>query len=53
MAKQVTLWDLVSKPPYLKGIPSKPPSGGYRITNLYVNDKGKVVVEWSDAPQGG
>ena len=53
MADQVTLWELASKPPYPRGIKSKPPSGSYKITNLYVDDKGKVVVEWNDVPQGG
>lgn len=30
------------------GILSNPPSGCYKITNLYVNGEGKLVVEYDD-----
>lgn len=29
---------------------SSPPTGAKRITNLYVNDAGKTVVEYDDTP---
>lgn len=30
---------------------SKPPSGLFRVTNLYVNELGRLVVEYEDIPQ--
>ena len=29
---------------------SKPPPGGKRVTNLYVNEEGKLVVEYDETP---
>ncbi len=29
---------------------SKPPSGGKRVTNLYVNSEGKLIVEYDTTP---
>lgn len=30
------------------GIPSDPPEGCYKVTNIYVNQEGKLVVEWDN-----
>jgi len=33
------------------GIPSNPPEGHYKITNMYINSQtGKLVVEYDDTP---
>ena len=32
-------------------IVSNPPSGSYRIVNMYINEKGKLVIDWSDVPE--
>lgn len=31
-------------------IPSKPPIGKYKVTNIYVNEHGKLVVDYEDLP---
>ena len=31
-------------------VQSNPPSGKYRVANLYVNENGKLIVEWDDQP---
>lgn len=42
-------WELfVSKG--AQGDISDPPSGNYKVTNLYVNADGKIVVEYDDQP---
>ncbi len=32
----------------LVGILSDPPPGGLKVKNIYVNDDGKIVVEYED-----
>jgi hypothetical protein len=32
------------------GVPSIPPSGFKRVTNLYVNSAGKLIVAYEDTP---
>ena len=33
------------------GIPSNPPEGHYKVTNMYINSQnGKLVVEFDDTP---
>jgi hypothetical protein len=34
------------------GLVSNPPVGCYKVTNIYVDENGKLVVKWSDNPQG-
>jgi hypothetical protein len=34
----------------VSGLISNPPSGMHRVTNLYVNPEGKLVVKWDDVP---
>jgi hypothetical protein len=34
------------------GIVSLPPIGCYKVINIYVDADGKLVVKWSDTPQG-
>ena len=35
----------------LSSLVSRPPSGHYKVVNLYVNkDTGKVIVEYEDTP---
>jgi hypothetical protein len=34
------------------GLTSQPPVGCYKIINIYVDEYGKLVVKWSDTPQG-
>ena len=30
---------------------SKPPSGGKRVTNLYISSDGKFIIEYEDTPE--
>ncbi len=48
---RVTLWELVSRPPYPSTIISDPPHGGHLITSIYVDNDGKIVVKYSDVPK--
>lgn len=34
------------------GLVSNPPVGCFKVTNIYVDQDGKLVVKWSDTPQG-
>jgi hypothetical protein len=36
-------------PPGGSGIASNPPSGCYRVTNIYIQN-GKLVAKWDDTP---
>ena len=42
-AKKVTLANLLTG---MLGIRSEPPSGGYKITNIYMNASAEVVIEY-------
>jgi len=32
---------------------SSPPMGCFKVTNIYVNTDGKLVIKWDTTPQGG
>lgn len=34
-------------------VPSNPPAGSYRVTNIYVTPEGKIQVEYETTPAGG
>ena len=34
-------------------VESTPPSDGYKVTNLYIDSRGKLVVEYDTARKGG
>jgi hypothetical protein len=34
------------------GMVSNPPPGCYKVINIYVDPTGKLIVKWSDTPQG-
>lgn len=33
------------------GLISAPPQGSFKVTNIYVNSAGKLVIQYSDVPQ--
>ncbi len=52
MMSRVTLWEMISRPPYPSTVISKPPTGSYMITSIYVGNDKKLVIEYSDIPRG-
>jgi len=34
------------------GIPSTPPTGNYKVVNVYVNTSGKIIFQYDDVPGG-
>lgn len=52
MTSRVPLWELISRSPYPSTVISKPPTGSHMVTSIYVDNGGKLVVEYSDIPKG-
>jgi hypothetical protein len=52
MTSKVTLWELISRPPYPSAVISDPPSGSHMVTSIYVDSDKKLVIAYSDIPRG-